>query len=100
MLNLGNLIPVWQLDGACGLRPLSRSQRWALLAVIAFCYAMLYKEHQSVTLNKEDVLPVIGVGVLLRSIGPGHQTGDRVVLRLFAFLIVALSALTQVTIQL
>jgi Zn-dependent protease/ribosomal protein L40E len=32
-LNLFNLIPVWQLDGARGLRVLDRTQRWLLLAV-------------------------------------------------------------------
>jgi Zn-dependent protease len=33
-LNLFNLIPVWQLDGARGMRALSRAQRGILLAVM------------------------------------------------------------------
>lgn len=33
-LNLFNLIPIWQLDGARGLRSLSRVQRWVLVAVM------------------------------------------------------------------
>ncbi|MBI5517857.1 MAG: site-2 protease family protein [Deltaproteobacteria bacterium] len=33
-INLFNLLPVWQLDGARGLRPLSRSQRWTVAAAL------------------------------------------------------------------
>ncbi len=36
-INLFNLIPIWQLDGARGFRALSRQGRWAALAVIAAC---------------------------------------------------------------
>ena len=35
LINLFNLLPVWQLDGARGFRSLSRPQRWTALAVIA-----------------------------------------------------------------
>ena len=34
-LNLFNLLPVWQLDGARGFRALSRAQRWTTVGVMA-----------------------------------------------------------------
>jgi Zn-dependent protease len=34
-LNLFNLIPIWQLDGARGFQALSRQQRWFIVGVIA-----------------------------------------------------------------
>src|SRR5206468_4452862 len=34
-VNLFNLLPVWQLDGARGFRALTRRQRWIAVAVIA-----------------------------------------------------------------
>jgi Zn-dependent protease len=34
-INLFNLVPVWQLDGARGFRALTRKQRWMLVAVMA-----------------------------------------------------------------
>ncbi len=39
-INLFNLLPVWQLDGARGLRPLRAGQRWAVVAVVACAFAM------------------------------------------------------------
>src|SRR4029077_13138631 len=35
LLNLFNLTPVWQLDGSRGMHVLARSERWALVAVVA-----------------------------------------------------------------
>lgn len=39
-INLFNLIPVWQLDGARGFHALSRTQRWLAVAVIAVMWAV------------------------------------------------------------
>ncbi|HYP09695.1 MAG TPA: site-2 protease family protein [Bryobacteraceae bacterium] len=39
-LNLFNLIPVWQLDGARGMRALTRTQRAILLAVMVAMFAV------------------------------------------------------------
>lgn len=39
-INLFNLIPVWQLDGARGLRALSRTQHWLAVAVIGMMWAV------------------------------------------------------------
>src|SRR5205807_8136402 len=38
-INLFNLVPVWQLDGARGFHALSRHQRWIAAAVIAAMWA-------------------------------------------------------------
>jgi len=40
VINLFNLVPLWQLDGARGLSPLSRGQRLALLGVVAVTLAL------------------------------------------------------------
>jgi len=40
VLNLFNMVPVWQLDGARGFAPLARWQRVALLAVVGLALAL------------------------------------------------------------
>lgn len=40
VINLFNLVPVWQLDGARGLSPLSRGQRLALLGAVGLALAL------------------------------------------------------------
>jgi Zn-dependent protease len=37
--NLFNLIPVWQLDGSRGIRPLARAQVWMLAGLTALMWA-------------------------------------------------------------
>ena len=39
-INLFNLLPVWQLDGAHGFRALTRRQRWMAVAVIAGAWVL------------------------------------------------------------
>jgi Zn-dependent protease len=39
-INLFNLLPVWQLDGARGLRPTNRTQRWLVAAAVASTFAV------------------------------------------------------------
>jgi Zn-dependent protease len=67
-LNLFNLIPVWQLDGARGFHALSRLDRWVAVGVIA---VMLY-------LTGVAILWIVGAVALWRTLksepGPGHQT--------------------------
>lgn len=38
-INLFNLLPVWQLDGARGMRALSRAQRWVVCAAVGLAFA-------------------------------------------------------------
>lgn len=39
-LNLFNLIPIWQLDGARGFHPLSTTQRWLIIATSTLCIGL------------------------------------------------------------
>jgi len=85
-INLFNLLPVWQLDGARALRPLNRGQLWAAVAVIVASFA----------LTREGLLVLIG-GVTayqaFRSAEGGE--GDRGALAWFASLVVVLSWLSR-----
>ena len=80
-LNLFNLIPIWQLDGARGFHALSGKERWILLGVIA---AALW-------LTGVGVLWLVGAVAVFRTVrgeaGPGHQP----TLLRFAGLVLALS---------
>lgn len=49
-INLFNLLPVWQLDGARGLHPTNRLQRWMLTAVVAVTFLV----------TREGLLVLIG----------------------------------------
>ncbi len=87
-INLFNLIPVWQLDGARGLRALSKQER-ILVGSLGLCVGALL--HQW--------MPAIVGGVALyRAFGKGetHPTGDKRVLWLFAALLVALGLVGRV----
>ena len=79
-INCFNLIPVWQLDGARGLRALSRAERMTLAAVgIAAGIAL----HQWMP-------AIVGLVTAGRAWSAGaHPSGDRRILALFAFLVVA-----------
>jgi Zn-dependent protease len=87
VLNLFNLAPVWQLDGARGLAPLARWQRWALVGVAGLVLAatgerMLW------------LLVVLGAWQALR---PGAPEGpDYRAFAGFAALVVALAWLSAV----
>jgi membrane-associated protease RseP (regulator of RpoE activity) len=78
-INLFNLIPVWQLDGARGLKALARNERFLLAAVGVATGLMVH----------EWMPAVVGLLVFSRAFSGAHATGDRRVLLLFAALIVA-----------
>jgi Zn-dependent protease len=85
-INLFNLIPFWMLDGARGLRALSRKQRFA---VAAAAFASAIACHQWMP-------AIIGALVLGRAFDKdAHETGDSRVLALFASLLLALSLLAM-----
>ena len=65
-LNLFNLMPIWQLDGARGFHALSRQERWAVTAAVA---VVLW-------LTDVRVLWLVGAVAVFRAFkdpgGPGH----------------------------
>ena len=80
-LNLFNLIPVWQLDGARGFHALSQPERFMVVAATAF----------ALWLTGVGVLWIVGAVALYRAgwgeMGPGHQP----TVATFIFLVLALS---------
>ena len=66
-LNLFNLIPVWQLDGARGFHALSRLDRWVAVSVIG---VMLF-------ITGVSILWIVGAVAFWRALksqpGPGHD---------------------------
>jgi Zn-dependent protease len=82
-LNLFNLIPVWQLDGARGMDALNRWQRAALVLVIAVTFA----------LTREKLLVIIGAVALYHVVRAPERQGDVRMMALFAALIAALGAM-------
>jgi len=78
-INVFNLTPVWQLDGARGLKALSKSQR-AIVGAIAIGVGLL---------TSQPMPGIVGVLVLGRAfVGESHPTGDRGMFALFASLVV------------
>ena len=89
-INLFNLLPVWQLDGAHGFRALTRPQRWAAAAVIGAAWA----------LSAEGLLVLLLLGALWAAWGgrPAER-GDWRALAEYAGLVIALTALTKVPVS-
>jgi Zn-dependent protease len=82
-INAFNLIPFWQLDGARGMKALSRNQRLALVAIGG---ATAVAAHQWMP-------AIVAAFTVPRAFAPdAHPTGDRGAFGLFAALIVALAA--------
>ena len=85
-INLFNLIPFWQLDGARAFRSLNRSQRWLAIASIATAWALTDQ----------------GMLVLLLAVGVWHTIADKPangtdppIVAQYAILVMILSALSQ-----
>jgi len=73
-------VPVWQLDGARGLRALSRVERWGVAVVGLVTGIGLHQWMPA----------VVGIVAGTRAVGAGsHPTGDRRMFVLFALLILA-----------
>jgi Zn-dependent protease len=82
-INAFNLIPVWQLDGARGMKALSRSERWWIVGV-AMATAVA---------TRQWMPALVGACAIPRALDPSApEAGDRRVLGLFLALIVALAA--------
>lgn len=85
-INLFNLVPIWQLDGARGFRALSSAGRWATVALIAACGLA----------TEEGLFILIGLGALIPAFSrQAPDETDRRTFFEFAVLLVALGALTQ-----
>ena len=80
-LNLFNLIPIWQLDGARGFHALSRPQRWIVVGVVAF----------ALMVTGVRMLWIVGAVAIYQAcrpkVGPGHSP----TVMTFAALVLALS---------
>jgi Zn-dependent protease len=86
VINLFNLIPVWQLDGARGIRPLNQWQRIGLLAAVVGAYFVF----------REGVLLPVGVLLAYHSFRKTDEQGDWAAFQLFAALLLVLALLSSV----
>jgi Zn-dependent protease len=86
-INLFNLLPVWQLDGARGFRSLSRQQRWVALAVIAATWAF----------TQEGLLVLLGIGAAFQCFAKDvPKGGDARGLITYAGLVASLALLSMI----
>jgi Zn-dependent protease len=85
-INLFNLIPFWQLDGARGLKATSRNERWGVVAVSALT-----------AIAAHQWMPAIVAGFTLPRVFDerADPKGDRGVFWLFAGLVVALASIAS-----
>jgi Zn-dependent protease len=84
-INLFNLLPVWQLDGARGFHALDRRQRWAVVAAMAVAFAVS---------GQRLVLVLMAVAIYRawqRDAGPG----DRHAFATFVVLVLSLSLIAR-----
>jgi Zn-dependent protease len=90
LINLFNLLPIWQLDGGRAFRSLNRSQRWLAVASIAAAWAVI----------EEPLLPLlIVVGAVHTALAKPNNKSDASVLGQYAVLIWALSALSRLPVS-
>ncbi len=89
-INMFNLIPVWQLDGARGLKALSRSDR-GMVAAVALASAFLFHQWMPAAVGG-----FVAIQVFSKS---AHPTGDRGMFLLYVGLLVALSAIAMLPVQ-
>lgn len=89
-LNLFNLLPVWQLDGARGFRALVRWERFLVSGLFLAAWIVTH----------DGLLALLGIVALGVSIAtrPADKPNRRI-LAYFAFLIAALSAMTMVPVE-
>lgn len=80
-INLFNLIPVWQLDGARGFHALSQSERWLVVATVTV----------ALWATGVGVLWFVGAVALYRSLSAQTGPGHRPTLATFMILLIGLS---------
>ena len=86
-INLFNLTPVWQLDGAHGFKALTREQRWIAVGAIAAAWALSSK-------GLLVLLLIFAIIAAFSDKAPAHA--DRRTLLEYAVLIAALTALATI----
>jgi len=88
-VNLFNLVPVWQLDGARGFRALTRQQRWIAVAVIALMWLV----------TSEGLLVLLGIAAAAAAgFGRAAEEPDHTALLQYAFLVGVLSLMTRLAV--
>ena len=86
-VNLFNLVPVWQLDGARGFRALTRQQRWIAVAIIASTWFV----------TSEGLLVLLGIAAAAAAgFSRAADEPDHTALLQYAFLLGILSLLTRI----
>src|SRR6266700_990472 len=86
-VNLFNLVPVWQLDGARGFRSLTRYQRWIAVAVIAVMWGA----------TSEGLLVLLGcAAAAAAALSRGAEEPDHIALAQYALLVGVLSLMTRI----
>jgi Zn-dependent protease len=86
MLNLFNLLPIWQLDGGRGFRPLSRGQRW--IAVGALVALFLLTQYR--------LLVLLAGGGVWQAFREAHPEGDRGALATYVWLAAVLTLVAMI----
>lgn len=89
-INLFNLLPVWQLDGARGFRALARAERWVVVALVALMWLVT---HEGLL-----VLLFLTSGYAAFR-GEALAEGDRQALLEFGALVVVLSLMTRIPVR-
>src|SRR5436309_12539899 len=88
-VNLFNLVPVWQLDGARGFRSLTRQQRWIAVAVIALMWLV----------TSEGLLVLLGcAAAAAAAFGRAAEEPDHIALAHYALLVGVLSLMTRIAV--
>ncbi len=83
-INLFNLLPVWQLDGARAFRAMNRPERWAVTVLIAAMFLI----------TREGLLVLLALVSGARALSQvDWPAGDRIMTIQFALLIITLSAM-------
>jgi Zn-dependent protease len=97
VLNLFNLIPIWQLDGSRGFHALSTAQRWAAVLAIGVTYVLIRPEAEVQFLNQK-VLVLVGVVAIFRAFQRSDGGSHHKVLAAFVGLTVAHALLSAIPI--
>jgi len=86
-INLFNLTPVWQLDGAHGFKALTRQQRWIAVAAVAVAWA----------LSSKGILVLLLIAAAWAALGgKAPERPDRRTLLEYVVLVAALTALATI----
>jgi Zn-dependent protease len=91
IINLFNLLPFWQLDGARAFRSLNRPQRWLAVASLATAWAVT---------DQWLLVVLIAVGIVHTIADKPNDEPDAPILAQYAILVMILSALSQLPVPL